>query len=88
MEDSDTSWHVALRPGARRKLEATGSEAQTETLKASVRAKVEHPFRYVKRQFGYTKVRYRGLHKNTQRISLLLGFTNLMIAERYGYGST
>jgi transposase, IS5 family len=30
-----------------------------------VRAKVEHPFRVIKRQFGYTKVRYRGLAKNT-----------------------
>ena len=29
-----------------------------EHFKASVRAKVEHPFRVVKRQFGYTKVRY------------------------------
>jgi IS5 family transposase len=33
--------------------------------------------------FGYHKVRYRGLAKNTERISLLLGFTNLLIAERY-----
>ena len=44
---------------------------------------MEHPFRYVKRMFGYNKVRYRGLAKNTQRISLLLGFTNLLIAERF-----
>ncbi len=33
--------------------------------------------------FGYGKVRYRGLSKNTQRIALLLGFTNLLIAGRY-----
>ncbi len=51
--------------------------------KASVRAKVEHPFLYVKRRFGYAKVRYRGLAKNTQRLALLLGFANLMRAERY-----
>ena len=31
-----------------------------ERIKASIRAKVEHPFRVIKRQFGYTKVRYRG----------------------------
>ena len=37
----------------------------------------------VKRRFGYTKVRYRGLAKNTQRLALLLGFANLMRAERY-----
>ena len=46
------------------------------------RAKAEHPFFYVKRMFGYGKVRYRGLHKNAQRIALLLGFANLLIAER------
>ena len=48
-----------------------------------MRAKVEHPFLYVKRRFGYGKVRYRGLAKNTQRIALLLGFSNLLIAGRY-----
>ena len=36
--------------------------------------------------FGYSKVRYRGLAKNTQRIALLLGFTNLLIAGRYAVG--
>ena len=34
------------------------------------------------RFLGYDKVCYRGLHKNKQRIALLLGFTNLLIAER------
>ena len=43
----------------------------------SVRAKVEHPFLYVKRHFGYSKVRYRGLAKNTQRLMALLGLTEL-----------
>ena len=51
--------------------------------KASVRAKVEHPFLYVKRRFGYRKVRYRGLAKNMERIALLLGFANLLVAGRY-----
>jgi transposase, IS5 family len=44
---------------------------------------VEHPFRYVKQVFGYAKVRYRGLHKNTQRLALLLGFTNLLTGDTY-----
>ena len=35
---------------------------------------MEHPFLYVKRRFGYRKVRYRGLAKNMERIALLLGF--------------
>ena len=58
-------------------------EEAEEKHKASIRAKVEHPFLYVKRHFGYSKVRYRGLAKNTQRIAMLLGFTNLLIAGRY-----
>ena len=48
-----------------------------------IQAKVEHPFLYIKRHFGYAKVRYRGLSKNTQRLMTLLGFANLMRAEQY-----
>lgn len=47
-----------------------------------MRAKVELPFLYVKRQFGYAKVRYRGLYKHTQRLAVLFGMANLMKAER------
>ena len=79
----EVEWQVAMRPGQRRKLEVGSDEAAREKRKASVRAKVEHPFLYVKRRFGYAKVRYRGLAKNTQRLALLLGFANLMRAERY-----
>ena len=45
-----------------------------------MRAKAEHPFLYVKRHFGYAKVRYRGLEKNRQRLALLLGSANLLRA--------
>jgi hypothetical protein len=38
---------------------------RVEQIKASIRAKVEHPFRIVEQQFGYAKLRYRGLAKNT-----------------------
>ena len=75
------SGSLAMRPGRRRKLEPGSPEAAAEKRKASVRAKVEHPFLYVKRRFGYAKVRYRGLAKNTQRLMTLLGFANLMRAE-------
>ena len=81
--DSAVDWRVAMKPGRRRLLDKDGPEAAAEKRKASVRAKVEHPFLYVKRHFGYSKVRYRGLAKNTQRIALLLGFANLLIAGRY-----
>ena len=80
------AWQVAMKPGKRRLLDRDGAEAAAEKRKASVRAKVEHPFLYVKRRFGYGKVRYRGLAKNTQRIALLLGFSNLLIAGRYATG--
>ena len=63
------AWQVAMKPGKRRLLDRDGAEAAAEKRKASVRAKVEHPFLYVKRRFGYGKVRYRGLAKNTQRIA-------------------
>ena len=59
-------WEIAMRPGKRRQLAQGSDDALVEKLKASVRAKVEHPFLYVKRHFGYSKVRYRGLAKNTQ----------------------
>ncbi len=55
---------VATRPGQHRKLDPESPEALAERSKASVRAKVEHPFLRVKRVFGYAKVRYRGLAKN------------------------
>ncbi len=79
--DTDVDWKVAMKPGKRRGLDKAGPEA-AERRKASVRAKVEHPFLYVKRHFGYAKVRHRGLAKTTQRIAVLLGFTNLLIAGR------
>ena len=74
-------WQVAMRPGRRRQLEPGSEEALAERRKASIRAKVEHPFLYVKRRFGYAQVRYRGLAKNTQRLALLLGLANLLIVS-------
>ena len=57
-------WHMALRPGKCMGLDS-GRELhklleKAERLQASVRSKVEHPFRMNKQQFGYAKVRYRG----------------------------
>ncbi len=74
-------WQVAMKPGQRRKLEPDSGEAMGEKAKASIRAKVEHPFLDVKRIFGYGKVRYRGLAKNTERLALLLGLANLRRAQ-------
>jgi IS5 family transposase len=85
-EAEGPNWHVAMRPGKRRKLnpfiEPQFLAEQAEKLKASVRAKVEHPFRVLKRQFGMTKVRYRGLAKNTAQIVTLFALSNLWMARR------
>ena len=87
------TWHVAMRPGKRRALDKENKPIdalieQVEKIKASIRAKVEHPFRVIKRQFGYTKVRYRGLMKNTLQLTTLFALSNLwmvrhqLLAER------
>ena len=55
---------------------------RVEKMKASIRAKVEHPFRVIKQQFGFTKVRYRGLAKNTAQIVTLFALSNLWMARR------
>ena len=49
--------------------------------KSGVRAKVEHPFLVIKRVFGFTKVHYRGLAKNTQRLWVSCGLTNLFMVR-------
>ena len=74
-------WQVAMRLERRRKLELKSDEALAEKAKASVRAKVKHPFLKVKRLFGYVKVRYPGLGKNAERQALLFGLSNLLTAE-------
>ena len=79
-QDRDVHWHVARRPGVRRTLGPNSPAARVERAKSSLRAQVEHPFRTVKRHFGYEEVRYRGQHKNRQRLALLLGFHNLLRA--------
>ena len=59
------------------------AKRKIEQTKAQVRAKVEHPFRVIKRQFGYTKVRFRGLLKNTTQLMTLFALANLWMARRH-----
>lgn len=54
-----------------------------EQTKAQTRSKVEHPFRVIKRQFGYTKVRFRGLVNNAVQMVTLVALLNLWMARRY-----
>ncbi len=87
----DVKWHVAMRPGLRKLLnKADAMDAltdQVERIKASIRAKVEHPFRVIKRQFGHVKVRYRGLAKNTAQLHTLFALANLWMVRRRLSGS-
>ena len=55
--------------------------ASFEKLKAGIRAKVEHPFRVIKRQFGHVKVRYCGLKKNTAQLHTLFALSNLWMVR-------
>ena len=79
-------WQVAMRPGKRKKLDKANNPIDAlmdkiEKCKASIRAKVEHPFRVLKRQFGYVRVRYRGLKKNTLQLKTLFALSNLWIVR-------
>ena len=49
--------------------------------KSKVRARVEHVFAVVKRLWGFTKVRYRGLAKNATRAFVALGLANIYLAR-------
>jgi IS5 family transposase len=85
-EATGVQWHVAMRPGKRRALDMSKESHrlidEAERLKASVRAKVEHAFRVIKLQFGFTKVRYRGLAKNTAQLKTLFALSNLWMVRR------
>ena len=80
------NWQVARRPSSRKPFENAGKLGrlidEIEHLKASARAKVEHPFRVIKRQFGHVKVRYRGLKKNTAQLMTLFALSNLWMVRK------
>lgn len=81
----EVEWHVAMRPGKRKVLDKATPMGRVldelEHMKARIRAKVEHPFRVIKRQFGHMKVRYRGLAKNTAQLNMLFALSNLWMAR-------
>ena len=85
-EATGVQWQVAMRPGKRKVLDKNSPWGslldKAEQMKASVRAKVEHPFRVIKCQFGFTKVRYKGLAKNTAQLITLFALSNLWMARR------
>lgn len=79
------TWHIAMRPTKRKASPKTAMGELMEKLehaKASIRAKVEHPFHVVKNLFMYRKTRYKGMAKNTAQLFSLFGLANLLLARR------
>ncbi|MBK7120398.1 MAG: IS5 family transposase [Comamonadaceae bacterium] len=84
------NWHIAMMPGQRRGWTRTGPSTRSGATgedQASIRAKVEHPFRVIKCQFGHRKVRYKGLAKNTSQLLVMFALSNLwMVRKRISRG--
>ena len=84
-EGRDATWYIAMKPGKRRALGDSEDDIETkavERLKSKLRAHVEHPFRVIKEQFSYRKVRYKGLAKNTNHLYMLFALSNLYLCRR------
>ncbi len=79
-------WLIAERPGKLRKLKQHPRKNKLtihiEYLKAIIRARVEHPFRIIKCQFGFVKTRYKGLMKNDNQMAMLFTLANLFRVDQ------
>lgn len=78
-------WYIAARPSDIARMpegKRKNRVQRNEHRKASIRAKVEHPFRVIKRQFGLVKVRFKGLAKNTAHVITLFALSNLWMARK------
>jgi len=83
--DKSVTWHIAMKRSVRKMLKKNPLgriKEKLEKAKASVRAKVEHPFHVLKNLFRHRKTRYRGLAKNTAQLFTLFAFANLVLAGR------
>ncbi len=86
LKDVRADWYIAEQPGKIRLLKKhpriNRLKIRTEYLKASIRAKVEHPFRIIKCQFGFVKARYRGLSKNDSKLAMLFALANIVRVDQ------
>ena len=84
-KERKVTWRIAMKRGKLKAMDEGPLEeltARAETLKARIRARVEHPFHVVKNLFRHRKVRYRGLAKNRAQCHVLFALANLVIAKK------
>jgi IS5 family transposase len=91
-EGRQVIWQIAARRSTYQKWGKRSvlykTKHKIEKAKAQVRAKVEHPFRVIKHQFGYVKTRFRGLAQNTAQLMPLFALSNLWMVRRHLLSST
>jgi IS5 family transposase len=78
-DDAGPRWFVPFK--RRKGCDTTPEQKRLNRLLAALRSAVEHPFRVLKCQFGYGKVRYRGLFKNEQNLFSQFALVNLYLAR-------
>ena len=79
-EDRGIKWCVSRK--ACRHYQLTPEDVEYNHRQSQVRAKGEHAFLVVKHLWHYTKVRYKGLFKNTAQVFSLFALANLYLARR------
>jgi IS5 family transposase len=79
-EEDEVVWATPFKRKKGERL--TDEQRRIGRFLSGLRSNVEHPFRVMKRQFGYTKTRYRGLHKNGQNVLAILALANIFLARR------
>jgi transposase, IS5 family len=77
---SSIEWRTAAYKGVLRSM--PDHDREVHSRQAGVRAKVEHPFLIVKRDFGFTKTRYRGIAKNLHHLQMLFASANWLMRAR------
>ena len=73
---------LRVAAGKSRLAKMAAHDRDVESRQAGVRAKVEHPFLIVKRDFGFTKTRYRGIAKNLNHLHVLFASANWLMRAR------
>ena len=86
LKDISAEWHLAKQLGMQKALKQhprkNKARLKAEYLKASIRAKVDHPFRVIKCMFSFVKARYRGLKKNDGKLAMLFALANVVRVDQ------